>query len=288
MVIVGSMLSRGPRRGATPPTGPEWSSRSVPATVSSERRGRGPSTQAMPIPAVTPGPLFLDDAHLDFGSHVRMELDTDAELAQFADRLGEVHLALVDLDAELLELALEVARRDGAVQLVLLADLDGEGEADLSQARGLGFRGPLLGGALRSDPRALVGDLLLVGLGRRVGEPFWEEIVTRVAVLHLDDLPSRAEVLHALSQDHFHVRLPYQGFRTPPPWDRAARAKRVYTGQPSASSRTFGSNAGYRPGTTSITRRTTPLALRVASHCTSCQTAGPAAAGPSTAMPTAV
>src|SRR5229473_1744356 len=198
MVIVGSMLSRGPRHRATPPTGPERSSRSMPATVSSERRGRGPSTQAMPIPAVTPGPLFLDDAHLDFGSHVRMELDTDAELAQFADRLGEVHLALVDLDAELLELALEVARRDGAVQLVLLADLDGEGEADLSQARGLGFR---------------------------VGEPLREEIVTRVAVLHLDDIPSRAEVLHALSQDHFHVRLPYQGFRTPPPWDRAARAR---------------------------------------------------------------
>src|SRR5260370_6568114 len=101
MVIVGSMLSRGPRRRATPPTGPERSSRSMPATVSSERRGRGPTTQAMPIPAVTPGPLFLDDAHLAFASHVRMELATDAELAQFADRLGEGHPSPVQISAQL-------------------------------------------------------------------------------------------------------------------------------------------------------------------------------------------
>src|SRR5260370_480593 len=177
MVMIGSMLSFGPSPPATGSTRPEPSSRSKPTTGRSERRGREPSTLAMPIPAVTPGPLFLDDAHLDLGSHVCMELNADAELAQFADRLGEVHLALVDLDAEVLELALEVARRDGAVQLVLLADLDGEGEVDRSQASGLGFRGALLGGSLRRDPRALVGDFLLVGLRPRLRQPLPNELL---------------------------------------------------------------------------------------------------------------
>src|SRR2546427_7615027 len=58
---------------------------------------------------------------------------------------------------------------------------------------------PLLGQALR-----LVGDALLVGLGGRVSEPFGQEIVARVAVLHLHDLARPAQVLHVLSQDDLH------------------------------------------------------------------------------------
>src|ERR1051325_6808026 len=58
--------------------------------------------------------LFLDHGHLDFRTHVGVQLDPDAELAQLADRLGEIDLALVHLDPELLELALHVARRDRA------------------------------------------------------------------------------------------------------------------------------------------------------------------------------
>src|SRR2546421_374160 len=68
-----------------------------------------------------------------------MQLDPDPELAQLADRLGEVHLALVHLDPKLLQLALHVARRDRAVQLVLLADLDGEAEP-VPAGAGVGVR----------------------------------------------------------------------------------------------------------------------------------------------------
>src|SRR5438477_518310 len=108
----------------------------------------------MPMPAVTRVALFLDDGHLDFGAHVGVELDPDPELAQLADRLGEIHLALVHLDPKLLELALHVARRDRAIQLVLLADFDGEAEPDLGDARGLGLGGALLVGALPGEPAA--------------------------------------------------------------------------------------------------------------------------------------
>src|SRR5256885_13342241 len=40
------------------------------------------------------GRLFLDDRHQDFGTHVGMQLDPDAELAQLADRLGAIPPAL--------------------------------------------------------------------------------------------------------------------------------------------------------------------------------------------------
>src|SRR3989475_7622279 len=65
---------------------------------------------------------------------------------------------------------------------------------------------PLLGQALR-----LVGDALLVGLGGRVSEPFGQEIVARVAVLHLHDLARPAQVLHVFSQDDLH-RAPFDRY----------------------------------------------------------------------------
>src|SRR5438552_3601424 len=259
----------------------------------------------MPMPAVTRVALFLDDGHQDFGTHVGMQLDPDPELAQLADRLGEVHLALVHLDPKLLQLALHVARRDRAVQLVLLADLDGEAEPDLGDARGLGLGGALLVGALPRDPLRLVRDLLLVRLGGRVGEPLRQQVVAGVAVLDLHDVARGAQVLHGFTQNHFHgsrsLRKNYaekvhagaaSGANARVAHQASASAtsgsSTSHTGQPAASSRTVGSNAGYRPGATSITRRMAPLASRVASQWASCHTDGPTVSGPRIATPAAV
>src|SRR5712671_3113759 len=59
---------------------------------------------------------------------------------------------------------------------------------------------------------------------------------------------------------------------------RASPARLSTTSQSghAASSRTTGSKAGYKPGATSTTYRITRLASRVASHCTSVHSAGPA------------
>src|SRR2546422_9438512 len=129
-----------------------------------------------------------------------MELDPDPELAQLPDRLREVHPALVDADPELLELALHVARGHGTVQLVLLTPLHREAEVDLRDASGLGFGGALLRGALLRDALRLVSDLLLVGVGRGVGEALRQQVVARVAVLDLDHLASGAKMLHVFSR----------------------------------------------------------------------------------------
>src|SRR2546430_51618 len=145
-----------------------------------------------------------------------MQLDADAELAQLPDRLGEVHPALVDADPELFELALHVARGDRAVQLVLFTDLHREAEVDLRDAGRLGFRGALLRGALFGDARRFVGDLLLVGVGRRVGETLRQEVIAGVAVLYLDHVARRAKMLHVFSQDDFHSpSFPLNGSNQP-------------------------------------------------------------------------
>src|SRR5947207_2689510 len=237
-----------------------------------------------PVCSVLQGPLFLPHAHLDFGAHVRMQLDTDAELPQRPDRLREVHPPLVDADPELFQLALDVARGDRAEQLVLFPDLHREGEVDLRDAGRLGFRGALLRGALLGDALRFVSDLLLVGVGRQVGEALRQEIIARVAVLYLDHVAGRAEMLYVFSQDYFHSPSSSQwfkptaesGLRAIKAWPRQASASpaRLSTMSQSgqtASSRTAGSKAGYSPGATSTTYRTDRPASRVASHCTSVQ-----------------
>src|SRR6266581_964347 len=158
----------------------------------------------MPVPRVTPESLLLHHTHPNLGPDVGVDLDAHREIAQLANRLGEVHLALVHVNPELFELALDVARRDRAVQLVLFANLDREREMDVGEAGSLGFGGALLGGALPGDALRLVGDLLLVRLRGGVGEPLREEIVARVAVLHLDDVARGPEVLHVFPQDDLH------------------------------------------------------------------------------------
>src|SRR2546430_2114853 len=157
-----------------------------------------------PVCSVLLRALYLHHAHLDLGPHVRMQLDPDAELAQLPDRLGEVHPALVDADPEFFELALNVARGDRAEQLVLFTHFHREGEVDLRDAGRLGFGGALLRRALLGDPLRFIGDLLLVGVGRRVGEALRQEVIARVAVLDLDHVARRAKMLHLFSQDDFH------------------------------------------------------------------------------------
>src|SRR5437870_12153141 len=157
-----------------------------------------------PVCSVLLRPLFFHHAHLDLGPHVRMQLDPDAELAQLPDRLGEVHPALVDADPEFFELALNVARGDRAEQLVLFTHFHREGEVDLRDAGRLGFGGALLRRALLGDPLRFIGDLLLVGVGRRVGEALRQEVIARVAVLDLDHVARLAKMLHLFSQDDFH------------------------------------------------------------------------------------
>src|SRR5438034_5233357 len=99
----------------------------------------------MPVPRVTPESLLLHHTHPNLGPDVGVDLDAHREIAQLANRLGEVHLALVHVNPEPFDLALDVARRDRAGQLVFFATLDREREMELGEAVRPGFGGAVSG-----------------------------------------------------------------------------------------------------------------------------------------------
>src|SRR3989442_2332910 len=162
------------------------------------------------MPTLSGRRFLLDDFHHDFRPDVGVDLDAPAEFAQRADRLRQVDLALVDVHALLLEPALDVARGDGAVQLVFVAYLDREREADAAEPARLGLGDLTLGGAALGGALRFERDPLLVPLGGGIREPLGQEEVAGVAVLHLDDLARLAQVLHVLSQDDLHRHGPFE------------------------------------------------------------------------------
>src|SRR2546428_117514 len=238
-----------------------------------------------------PPTSFLYHVHHDLGSDVRVDLDADLEVAQRADRLGQVDLPLVHVQFLFREPALDIARRDRAVELVLFPDLHGEAELDAGEPLGLRDGRLLLGEALLGQPLRFVGDPLLVGLGGRVGEPLGQEIVARVAVLYLHDLARAAEVLHVLSQDDLH-RDPFDRYA-------AALRRRRNSSQVSVTPRVAspgtrnssgtastaemaphtkpppGSKATNSCGSSPTRKRIAPLAWRVASQCRACHAVAP-------------
>ena len=66
---------------------------------------------------------FFGDVDLDLGGDVAEDFEGDGEVAEGFERLGELDLALVDLEAFFLEAVGDVARGDGAEHLVVLAGL---------------------------------------------------------------------------------------------------------------------------------------------------------------------
>src|SRR5215831_1812325 len=161
------------------------------------------------MPTVTAGPSLLDHHDRDFGPHLGMQLDADGEIAERADRLGEIDLALVDVNALFLEPALDVACRHRTVQLLFLPDFHRERERDSGQAGGLGLGRLLFGRALLGDALRLEGDALLVPLGRRVRQSLGKQVIAGVAVLDLDDFAGGPEMRDGFAQNDFHRRTLY-------------------------------------------------------------------------------
>src|SRR5262245_16311947 len=79
---------------------------------------------------------FLGDEQLEAGDDLGVELDLELVPAEVLDRLVELDLALVDLDALRLQELGDVARGDRTVEHVVLAHLAGRDEAQRGDPRG--------------------------------------------------------------------------------------------------------------------------------------------------------
>ena len=81
--------------------------------------------------------LLLDHPHPDFGLDVGVKADRHAVHAQRLDRLVEIDLALLEVEALRLELCRNVRRSDGAKKFAFFADLESAQRAALAHGRWL-------------------------------------------------------------------------------------------------------------------------------------------------------
>src|SRR4051794_13759146 len=146
--------------------------------------------------------LLLDDHRLDGRGDAVLDLDVDHAGADRADRLLEVDLAAIDLDAaSLLDRVDDVLRRDRAEQAAVVAGLVGDREHRAAE-HGSGVLGALVrlrGGALARLERARGGGDR--ALGRGLGQLARDQVVAQVALRDVDDRAAAAELLVVLQED---------------------------------------------------------------------------------------
>ena len=162
----------------------------------------------MRTPTLTSNWLILPSATtFTFTSTVtsRCSFTGTVELAELLDRLVQLQLAAVDLEALGGQRLGDVRRRDRAEQRLGLADLARDHDLDAGHAVGERLGDLLLLGLLGLELRALALDLLLVALGREQRQLARQQVVARVAVGDLHDLAAAPEVVDVFSQNDFHV-----------------------------------------------------------------------------------
>jgi hypothetical protein len=149
-----------------------------------ESRGEGPDLLE-PV-------LWVSRAHLALGQEEAAYETLSATLERVEAKLGATSRTSLDL---LCAMGEEYLKRDQVVTA----------EALFQQA--VSRRStyvPALLGLARVELGPLALDLLPVPFGGEEGQLAGQQVVARVAVGHLDDLAAPAQVLHVLSQDHFH------------------------------------------------------------------------------------
>src|SRR5712672_1760144 len=170
-----------------------------------EGQNRSPTPPAMITTSTsTTAPLFLHHLDVDRHRHVAVQAQIDDILAERLDGLFEQHLTAVDLVALLLELAHDVEARHRAVHLVLVADLDGHGDAELTELRRAIAR--RLGGldVAFGESTSALQKHALVALGGRKRELARKQIIARVAGLDLHGLAAITQLGHAVEKNDFH------------------------------------------------------------------------------------
>src|SRR4051794_16575394 len=148
--------------------------------------------------------LRLDDDR-DLGRHPREDLDRDLVGPERLERLVELDLVSVDVDAAARQRVGDVLRRDRAVELAALTDLDAHREGRARDARrcDLGFLALALPFVLATRDVVLPCTVRAAGGGH--GERVWDEEVGRIAVGDLLHLPALAQLGHVLREDDLHA-----------------------------------------------------------------------------------
>src|SRR4051794_3873913 len=174
--------------------------------------------------------LLLDDHRLDGRGDAVLDLDVDHAGADRADRLLEVDLAAVDLDAAgLLDRVDDVLRGDRTEQTAVVAGLVGDREHRAAE-HGSGVLGALVrlrGGTRARLLRASGGGNRALGGG--LCQLARDQVVAQVALRDVDDRPAAAELLVVLQEDR--LRHDASRARVRGPGRRGRRPRRLRRGR---------------------------------------------------------
>src|SRR6266851_6508894 len=147
---------------------------------------------------------FSHDADLEVRRDVAMELHRNGVVAELLDRLRELQLAAVQLEAFGGERLGDVAAGDRAVERLGLADLAGNLDLDAGHPLRHCLGDLLILELFHVELHALALDLLFVALGRQQRHLPRQEVVARVAVRDLQQVAAASEMVDVFSQYDFH------------------------------------------------------------------------------------
>src|SRR5262252_8165208 len=237
-------------------------------TPDSKGRERGPKASRLG---------FLFDVNLEFGSDVAKDLDGDGVFAKGLDGIGELDLALVNLEALCLQPIGDVAGGDGAEHLIVFAGLAVELQGNAIEQLGLLFRGLEFGGGLFGESGADAFKRLHVARSGFDGKLVGQEKIAGVAWLDGDNVAAVAELFDIFLKNDLHDDLltPFRNF---------LRAKEgLLTSRTAFGTTDYGSKSG-RPKRSTNTR----TGMAVAVPAPGCYVLGASATGRGAWVPAAL
>lgn len=148
---------------------------------------------------------FGSNAHDNFRVDVAFEAESNFVIADLLDGSVELDVAVVEIEAEFVELVGDVAAGDRAKELALLAHFDEEGDLNFVEFSSffLGFSTEHTAFVL--DETFLVLELSHAFLRRGQGETLGNEIVACITRAYGDEVTDSTEIGHVARENYLHV-----------------------------------------------------------------------------------
>src|SRR5580704_397224 len=148
---------------------------------------------------------FFFDCYLDLRGDVAEHLDGHGSFTNRLERLAQLHLALIDLEALRRQRVRNIRRRHGSEHLIVLAGLARELDGNAIEQLGLLLRGLQLRGGFLGQRGANALDGFQVARRGLNGQLLRQKEIARVAGLHGDHVPAMPQLLDVFLKNDLHV-----------------------------------------------------------------------------------
>src|ERR1700722_6482915 len=147
--------------------------------------------------------FFFGDGDFEFGGDVTEDFYLDGKFAKGFDRVVELDLALVDLEALGFERVGDVAVGNRAEELSVFGGLARELKLDAVERSGLLLRRGMLGGRLLRQRTADALERFHIAGGGFDSQLLRQQKIARVAGLHVHDVAAVAELFNVFLKNYF-------------------------------------------------------------------------------------